>query len=656
MRAFEVTTMRSFSVESSQSLAHNRIDILNRRWAAAMLCLGSVCGFTSIALATLAGNFNSISGFEMKNACFPHNACPSGRSYHAETVSEMVSKPDFPAAKLFFSFTLIGSISLLLSRYPWELKNVYTGGSPTRRLLTAARAVLPPCGMLIVATIPVVPRVARQSTAIKLACSVHSFGATLYVAGYNFLESCTLWILWDRLEHLERILRTICVVSGVLTTISFFMCGTVYSYATELGICCVDQWENTTIAFEEKYHMGNESATDKVVDLLIPKVYGPFVLVNSADGLALLIKKFEFWLEELAGIFVVVSHLLIWKFSKVQHLEVPELLDIHSGPEAPGTREIRGHALAPISGGAILNPAIALGLPFISHGSTVMFGIAYVVAELLGAFIGVRLFEILRAGSEDCCCDIEEYLEMCVPRLSARLLGEGLGTFALVFTFGLNVIGQSEATAWSAAAALISMIYALGKISGGYFNPAVTLAVVLSGRSKCSVGDGFAYCGAQAVGAIAAGVIVAEYRFAAPTAWRPVTLPSWQEYGVATVGIAEGVFTLVLAYVVLACSTVTVLPATKTRQNFYFGLAVGFCVMTGGCTLGSMSGGMLNPAVSVGVVTLNLFQEQSAQARHLLLAFCLKLTAFQCTGGLLAAVVFRLTHPSEYSKAPLLMH
>jgi len=314
-----------------------------------------------------------------------------------------------------------------------------------------------------------------------------------------------------------------------------------------------------------------------------------------------------------------------------------------------------GHALAPISGGAILNPAIALGLPFISHGSTVMFGIAYVVAELLGAFIGVRLFAILRAGSEDCCCDIEEYIEMCVPRLSARLLGEGLGTFALVFTFGLNVIGQSEATAWSAAAALISMIYALGKISGGYFNPAVTLAVVLSGRSKCSVGDGFAYCGAQAVGAIAAGVTVAEYRFAAPTAWRPVTLPSWQEYGVATVGIAEGVFTLVLAYVVLACSTVTVLPASKTRQNFYFGLAVGFCVMTGGCTLGSVSGGMLNPAVSVGVVTLNLFQEQSAQERHLLLAFCLKLTAFQCTGGLLAAVVFRLTHPSEYSKAPLLM-
>ena len=338
MHAFEVSRMRSFSVESTQSLAQNRIDILNRRWAAAMLCLGSVCGFIAIGLATLAGNYNSISGFEMKYACFPQNICPSGRSYHAETVSEMVSKPDYPAAKLFFSFTLIGSISLLLSRYPWELKNVYTGGSPSKRLLTAARAVLPPCGMLIVATIPVVPRVARQSTAIKLACSVHSFGATLYVAGYNALESCTVWILWDRLEPQERILRTACVVCGVLCTISFFLCGTVYSYANELGLCCVDEWEKTADAFEALYHMGNQTATEKVVGLLIPKVYGPFVLKDSASGIALLVKKCEFWLEEFAGLFVILSHLLIWKHCKVQHLAVPEVLDILPGHEV---REIR---------------------------------------------------------------------------------------------------------------------------------------------------------------------------------------------------------------------------------------------------------------------------------------------------------------------------
>ena len=88
---------------------------------------------------------------------------------------------------------------------------------------------------------------------------------------------------------------------------------------------------------------------------------------------------------------------------------------------------------------------VAKGLHLLDHLIVQRFGIAYVVAELLGAFIGVRLFAILRAGSEDggragrvkdslvglafllqdCCCDIEEYIEMCVPRLSARLLGEG---------------------------------------------------------------------------------------------------------------------------------------------------------------------------------------------------------------------------------------
>ena len=38
------------------------------------LLLGIICGFTSMLLATLAGNFNSVSGFEAKNACFLHQA------------------------------------------------------------------------------------------------------------------------------------------------------------------------------------------------------------------------------------------------------------------------------------------------------------------------------------------------------------------------------------------------------------------------------------------------------------------------------------------------------------------------------------------------------------------------------------------------------
>ncbi|CAJ1427325.1 unnamed protein product [Effrenium voratum] len=334
-------------VAGNSLVAQHRVHILNKRWAAAMLALGAVCGLVAMALATLAGTFNSISGFEMKPggpegwdatggvgpgdpeyACFEHRVCPSGRSYHAETVSEMVSRSNFPAAKLFFSFTLIGSIALLLSRYPWELRNVYTGGSPKMRLLTATRAVLPPIGMLIVCTIPVVPRVNRTDLATKLACNVHSFGACLYVGGYNALEICTLRVLWYKLDRSERWLRSACVALGLFCTASFLIIGALYSSAAELGICCVDKYEASVKAFEDVYHLDNRTGPGLVEEHLISKTYGPYVLVDSAYGLALLLKKLEFWFEEFSGLFVIMSHLLIWKFCRVQHLDVPEVVEI----------------------------------------------------------------------------------------------------------------------------------------------------------------------------------------------------------------------------------------------------------------------------------------------------------------------------------------
>ena len=63
-------------------------------------------------------------------------------------------------------------------------------------------------------------------------------------------------------------------------------------------------------------------------------------------------------------------------------------------------------------------------------------------------------------------------------------MSEFLGVFLLVVTVGLNVIMSSPAVAFSAAAALRCMVYSLGDVSGVLFNPAVTLAVVTSGRKK----------------------------------------------------------------------------------------------------------------------------------------------------------------------------
>merc|ERR1719486_1292887 len=68
-----------------------------------------------------------------------------------------------------------------------------------------------------------------------------------------------------------------------------------------------------------------------------------------------------------------------------------------------------------------------------------------------------------------------------------QFVSEFLGTFYLVLTVGLNVIGGSKAPALSIAASLMCMVYALGGVSGAHFNPAVPTAIVLTGKAPGSI-------------------------------------------------------------------------------------------------------------------------------------------------------------------------
>merc|ERR1719482_1826122 len=91
-----------------------------------------------------------------------------------------------------------------------------------------------------------------------------------------------------------------------------------------------------------------------------------------------------------------------------------------------------------------------------------------------------------------------------MPPLPVRMFSELLGTFFLVLVVGLSVTMLSPATALSAGVALSSMIYALGDVSGGHFNPAVTVAVIASGRDKLDPKIAGIYIGCQLAGGILA--------------------------------------------------------------------------------------------------------------------------------------------------------
>merc|ERR1719377_364765 len=87
-----------------------------------------------------------------------------------------------------------------------------------------------------------------------------------------------------------------------------------------------------------------------------------------------------------------------------------------------------------------------------------------------------------------------------------RYLAEFIGTYFLVLTVGCCVLTGSIGAALSIGSVLMVMIYALGSVSGAHFNPAVTVAILLSARRLLEITDAFAYIAAQLLGGLCAGM------------------------------------------------------------------------------------------------------------------------------------------------------
>lgn len=173
-----------------------------------------------------------------------------------------------------------------------------------------------------------------------------------------------------------------------------------------------------------------------------------------------------------------------------------------------------------------------------------------------------------------------------------KLVVEAIGTFFLVFTIGM-VAKQTDMGAFPALAigsVLMVMVYAGGHISGGHYNPAVTLAVFI--RGKATSKDLAGYAAAQVIGGLAGAAVAGLY---VPP---PLDTP---ELVVFPALIAEFLFTFALAYTILNVAT-----TRGTEGNSYYGLAIGFTVMVAAFAIGPVSGAVLNPAVALGVVVLGL--------------------------------------------------
>lgn len=179
-----------------------------------------------------------------------------------------------------------------------------------------------------------------------------------------------------------------------------------------------------------------------------------------------------------------------------------------------------------------------------------------------------------------------------------KYLAELVGTF-LFLTIGYTSVAAASAggvptllvVPFSFGLGLLAAIFAVGHISGGHFNPAVTVAAVLDGRIETT--DAIGYILAQVIGAISGAAVVFVVAGQSAVA-AGVTAPG---QGITAIGA------LILEIVFTAAFILVILVSTK-RAAGLAPLAIPLTLVAIHFAAASLSGASVNPARSIGSALL----------------------------------------------------
>jgi aquaporin Z len=200
-----------------------------------------------------------------------------------------------------------------------------------------------------------------------------------------------------------------------------------------------------------------------------------------------------------------------------------------------------------------------------------------------------------------------------------KLAAEFVGTFWLVFCgcgsaviaaafpdVGIGLVGVSLAFGLT----VLTMAYAVGGISGGHFNPAVSLGLAVAGRF--SMGSLIQYWIAQVLGAIAAGFVL--YLIVSGKAdFTGVGGFASNGYGAASPGGYSMVAGLIMEVVMTAAFLIIILGATSDRVPAGFApIAIGLGLTLIHLVSIPVTNTSVNPARSTGVA---LFADGPALAQ-----------------------------------------
>jgi arsenate reductase len=217
------------------------------------------------------------------------------------------------------------------------------------------------------------------------------------------------------------------------------------------------------------------------------------------------------------------------------------------------------------------------------------------------------------------------------PALSRRLLAEFLGAaFLAAVVVGAGIAAQRLSphdtglqlfeVAAATAAGLFAIILMFGPVSGGHFNPAVSLADATFGG--ISWRDALAYIPAQICGCVA-GAILANGMFA-----KAAVSFSTHHRASSSHLLAEAVATFGLLMVIFSLARTRRLASAPAAVGAYIGAAYFFTSSTS----------FANPAIAIGRMFSNTFAGIAPASAP-------SFIASQLAGAVLAAVVIRMLYP-----------
>jgi len=216
--------------------------------------------------------------------------------------------------------------------------------------------------------------------------------------------------------------------------------------------------------------------------------------------------------------------------------------------------------------------------------------------------------------------------------LFARLLAEFIGTFVLTGTIGLCLLGRCFVLPLAAAAAYMCMYYCFVEVSGSHFNPAVTIALQTGYRGKMSLLHAGFYCLAQVLGGVLAGLLIPFYTGDILYAGSNILqlAPEASSWWIA--------LPIEILLAALLCYTFLVV----SKPGFPFTLSIGVVQLVGMFAASKISGGIMNPALTVCLTIVRVRLNFGFPWWHF---FFYLFTQF--TGACLAPAVYLVTHRSE---------